>query len=389
MVRGWGALLVAMLALCMQAPGAGAVSIDVTGPDEVVYDYPAQHCYDFDQADGPARAFRDASGQLQIWMSGANTRMVGPTFNSLTHDCNRVLVPNQDSDPSQYDDRNGWLTGHYTADGQTIYALVHSEYHGIRHPGWCQGEPFIKCRYNSATFAKSTDGGATFQHAPGAAALVAALPYRYVPGDGRYGYFAPSNIVQWNGWYYSLLLVSSQYREQRAGTCVMRTQNLDDPKSWRAWDGDGYNVRFVDPYRESPEPTGRHVCEPVSPTQIRDMNRSLTWNTLLNKWVVTGTTSKYDATAGAYVVGFYFSVSDDLINWTDRKLIFAHTMPASYVCGGPLPRAYPSIIDHGSTDRNFATTDGTAYLYFNENIYQNCINTSTTNMLRVPIQFTP
>jgi hypothetical protein len=119
------------------------------------------------------------------------------------------------------------------------------------------------------------------------------------------------------------------------------------------------------------------------------MNRSLTWDTLLNKWVVVGTTSKYDAAAGGYVIGFYFSVSDDLINWTERKLILAHNTPATYTCSGSLPRAYPSIIDHSSTDRNFATTDGTAYLYFNENIYNNCINTSTSNMLRVPIQLTP
>jgi hypothetical protein len=381
-------LIVVLLAFGLHAPVAGAVSINVAGPEETVYDYDSQHCFQFDQPDGSARAFRDASGRIQIWLKGANTRQVGPTFDSLTHDCVQVLVPRLNADPSLYDDRNGWLGGAVTTDGQTIHALVHSEYHGIRHPGWCPGEPFIKCRYNSVTYARSTDAGESFQIAPGAAALVAALPYRYVPGDGRYGYFSPSNIVEWNGWYYGLIFTST-YRAQRAGTCVIRTQTPSDPKSWRAWDGDGYNVKFVDPYRESPEPVRRHICEPVSFSQIQDMARSLTWNTFLNKWVLTGTTFKYDASLGRYVTGFYFSVSDDLIKWADRKLIMEHLTPATYVCGGPVPRAYPAIIDHSSTDRVFGTTDATAHLYFVQNKYDNCVNTFTTDLRRVPITFTP
>jgi hypothetical protein len=389
-MRGWGVLLLSMLALGALSPPAGAVSIDVTGPVESVYDYPSQHCYQFDQPDSAARAFRDSSNQLQIWLSGiVNSRLRGPTFDSLGHPCGIILNSNGNADPSLYDDRNGWLAGHYTFDGQTIHALVHSEYHGTVHTGWCPGEPFIKCRYNSITYARSTDAGATYPHAPGAGALVAALPYRYVPGDGRYGVFAAGNIVEWNGWYYSLLLISSAYRDQGAGTCVMRTQDVSDPKSWRAWDGDGYNTRFIDPYRESPEPIERHICEPVSPTQIRDMNRSLTWNTALNKWVVTGKTSKYEPSLGREALGFYFSTSDDLIHWSERTLIFEAANAANFVCGNTPPRAYPSIIDHSSTDRNFSTADGTAYLYFTENIYDNCVNTQTINLKRVPIQITP
>jgi hypothetical protein len=389
MGRGRGALLVAMLAFCVQAPAASAVSIEVDGPDEVVYDYATEHCFPHDQPDGSARAFRDASGQVQVWLRGFNTRMIGPSLDDMTHDCTRVLVPNLDPDPSQYDDRNGWMAAPYTTDGQTVHALVHMEYHGFRHPGWCPGEPFIKCRYNAATYARSTDAGASFQVQPGTAGLVAVLPYRYVPGDGRYGYFSPSNMVERDGWFYSVLLVSREYRQQRPGTCVMRTRDPTDPKSWRAWDGDGYNVRFVDPYRESAEPIHRHICEPVSYPQIRDMNRSLTWNTFLNKFVVTGTTNKYDPARDENVFGFYFSVSEDLIHWTERKLIFEHKTAGTYVCGGPTPRAYPSIIDSDSTDRIFGTTDETAHLYFTELIYENCINTLTSNMVRVPIRFVP
>lgn len=382
----WGALIVVMLALCAPAHAAG---ISVVGPSETVYDFPTMHCFSDDVPDGPARAFRDASNQVQVWIPGANTRMLGPNLDtSMTHDCTRVLTRHLYPDPADYDDVD-WLTGHYTADGQTIYALVHSEYHGWRHPGWCPGEPFIKCRYNNATFARSTDGGVTFQHGPGPADLVATPPYRYVPGDGRYGYFSPGNIVEKDGWLYSTLLVSLQYRDQMPGTCVMRTRNVADPKSWRAWDGEGYNVRFVDPYRESPEPTRRHVCQPVSYTQIRDMNRSLTYNSTLDKWVITGSATKFDPAQGRQVLGFYYSLSDDLVNWSSRELLMEIENHRSYICGDPMPRAYPSIIDPSSTDRNFSTTDSSAYLYFTEAIYENCQHFFESNMKRVPIQFTP
>ena len=46
--------------------GAQAVSINVMGPEQTVYDYDTMHCYPFDQPDIPARAFRDDLGRTQI-----------------------------------------------------------------------------------------------------------------------------------------------------------------------------------------------------------------------------------------------------------------------------------------------------------------------------------
>ena len=76
------------------------------------------------------------------------------------------------------------------------------------------------------------------------------MPYRYEPDAGPFGLFQPSNIVRGpeDGFYYALVRAQA-YGAQRGGTCVMRTARLDQPGSWRAWDGSGYNVRFVDPYR--------------------------------------------------------------------------------------------------------------------------------------------
>jgi hypothetical protein len=391
MARGsWGAVLGVLATLLAASPPAGAATIEVVGPQQTVYDYNTMRCASGDSADGTPRAFRDASNRVQVVVPGPNRRMIGPSLDSLTHDCVQVLQAHQNEDPALFDDLD-WLAGTYTEDGQTIHALVHAEYHGFRHPGWCPGEPLIKCRYNAVTYAVSTDAGESFVHPPGPQNLVAAIPHRYVPGDGRYGYFSPSNIVKRGNYYYALIIASAFYGYQRPGTCVMRTLDLSQPRSWRAWDGDGYNVRFVDPYRESPEPMDRHVCQPVSHDQIRDMDRSLTYNSILDKYVVTGTSNIYDAAQGRQVFGAYFSTSDDLIHWTDRQLIMETETLGTHLCGDPPVLVYPAILDSDSSDQqNFTETDGSAYLYFSELPYNSsCQIGQVRNLVRFPIQISP
>ena len=77
--------------------------VKVSGPEEVVYD-DAQACPGaaFDEADGGVRAFRDASGQVQMVMPsiGSNRRMIGPDLDHLSHDCTVTLDSNQNPDPS-------------------------------------------------------------------------------------------------------------------------------------------------------------------------------------------------------------------------------------------------------------------------------------------------
>ena len=66
-----------------------------------------------------------------------------------------------------------------------------------------------------------------------------------------------------------MILVSAEYRDQSAGVCLMRTQTLGDPKSWRAWDGEGFNVRFIDPYRDS--------AQALSPPRVRGALARPSW----------------------------------------------------------------------------------------------------------------
>src|SRR4029079_7471153 len=124
-----------------------------------------------------------------------NRRMSGPSLGELHPSCDVVFSSDKNADPAQFNDRE-WLASPFTPDGGTVYALVHEEYHGHRHPGRCPSGIYLKCWYNAITFAQSQDGGRTFQHSAPPRQLVAAVPYRYVPDQGSYGVFSPSNIVQ-------------------------------------------------------------------------------------------------------------------------------------------------------------------------------------------------
>ena len=380
-----GALVIVLLAFLSCAGSAQAVSVNFVGPEEVVYDYDTMKCFQFDQPDIPARAFRDYLGRTQISLAGANTRMIGPDLNNVAHDCTVVMPHLHRPLASDYADVD-WMSGFYTTDGQEVFALNHAEYHGHEHPGYC-GEQFARCRYNAVTLSRSTNGGELYVRPNPPSHLVAAMPYRYVPGDGRYGFFTPSNIIEKDGWFYNMVLVSATYEAQRGGVCLMRTQDLADPKSWRAWDGTGFNVRFIDPYREAGEPVAAHVCEPVSKPEIGELNRSITWNTYLDKYVVVGTAVKYEPSLARNVTGFYYSTSDDLINWTESELLTEIENGASWQCGDPDPVAYPSFLDPDSPDRNFNTSNQRLYLYYSPVRFVNCINTQTRDLVRREIEF--
>lgn len=97
-------------------------------------------------------------------------------------------------------------------------------------------------------------GGATYTAPPSPMQLVATFPYPYVPDhDAAVGYGKPSNIVVKDGYYDAMLLMytgqTGQYRDQRGGMRVVRTDNLADPTSWRGWNGADYTVQFSNPYR--------------------------------------------------------------------------------------------------------------------------------------------
>jgi hypothetical protein len=370
------------------APGAAAYRFGSdfvpTGPEQTVFDWSAQQCEPDGIPDHAARAYRDASGKVHLTLSHwVNHQFVGNSLDSVALDCRVTMSSANNADPSVYDDRQ-WLGSPYTLDGNTVYALLDEEYLGHQHPGQCS-TGFQNCRLSTITSAVSTNQGVTFTHAAPPSHLAAVLPYRYTPDVPSNGYSSPSNIVKnYDGYYYSLFKAEPS-GQQQPGACLMRTKNVADPASWRAWDGTGFNVQFINPYTSTASPA-QHVCAPVSSNQI-EMTESLTFNTWLGAYLLVGSSSQYDSSLGRDVFGFYYSTSADLIHWSQRKLLMETNTPGMYQCGDPDPAQYPSLLDPNSQSRNFETTGRTMYLYYTKDHFnQFCNQTLDRDLVRIPVQ---
>jgi hypothetical protein len=375
-----GAVVVIIQIATDHGPEGANAEIAVVGKAETVFDSSSQACGAEHFPDLPVRAFRDYRGSVQLILPHyVNRSMVGPSLGRVHVDCGVTLQSTLNPDPAAFDNQE-WIASVFTRDGRHVAALVHDEYHG-NQPGTCvQTNLTPPCWYNAVTFARSDDGGRSFELPPDH--FVAASPYRYRAGTAPTGIFTPSNIVgPREGHYYALVV--SRAPSGAVGSCLIRTDDPFEPSSWRAWDGSGFGIRFMDPYRSAPG--AGQPCAPVSRPEIVEMHESLTYNTYLDRYLLVGLAA-LPGPDGKLVTGIYFSLSDDLIHWTRRELLMETTAIQTFRCGGPNPIAYPSLIDPGSDSRDFATTGRRPYLYFTRFNYENCRRSLNRDLVRVPIE---
>jgi hypothetical protein len=382
------AVALAALSLALAAgPGRAAppARLTVVGAPQVVFDWSSEACSPNEEADLPARALRDASGQVELFLSHyVNYRLVGHSLRWLHPDCRPVMASPENGHPAAFADRQ-WIGSLSSRDGQTVWALVHDEYQGNRHPGHCPSGSYYGCWYNSITLARSRDGGRSFQPVPGRR-LVAAPSFRFRPGVRPLGIFGPSNIVRGpDGALYSLLGVRDL--SGRRGVCPVRTRTIGSAASWRASDGHGFSLRFGDPYRGAQRP--RLPCRLVAAGRIAEMTESLTFNTVLDRYLLVGLAPPGPLSVGPKVWGIYYSTSTDLIHWTPRTLITRAVSKQSFRCGGPSPIAYPSLIDPHSRSRTFATSGAHPYLYYTQFNYRDCRQTEDRDLARMRLSISP
>lgn len=392
------------VALLLTLHGAGAAAYEfneptvrATGPEEMVFDHSTQACQPDDIPDVPARAFRDSQNQIQLVAAHYHARRaIGPTLGSVAHECNVVFGSHLDPDPSKYNGQE-WLYSVYTIDGQKVYGFVHQEFHGWDYYEQCaalSGTPDIsKCWYNAVTFATSTDAGANYTHATPPGHLLASVPYQFAPLEGPYGVYRPSNVVAKDGLYYMMAVVEG-HGAQKSGICLLRTDNLDDPTTWRAWDGSGFGASFINPYVDTVADPAAHVCEPVSSATsgpLRGLELyGLVYNTYINAYMAWGAAMK-DPTGK--IAGFYYSLSNDLMHWTEPTLLMKAEIPmVSHVCGDPDPVRDASLIDPTTPTRSFETIGRNPYLYMTRFNYfydgsGNCSMTLDRDLIRIPIEF--
>ncbi len=336
-----------LLATLAPAVAVAQVSVEL-GPEETVMAWnDGERCGMEDIPDQPARIFADASGRVHLLAGHFELyQSTGDNLKAVARTCSApVFSSHHNADPRAYDDME-WLWSIYTLDGQTIYGLVHDEYHGWEH-GNCNSSDLFNCWWNAVTMVTSGDAGASFRHeAPllPPAHVIASSPYDYDPANttGPFGFFEPSNVLQSGGHYYSLVHVETK-NAQQWGACLMRTGDLADPTSWRAWDGTGFSIVL-----------DRGICPPLDRDQIGKMASSLTYNTYLRGNVLVG--------SDGGPTDFHFAVSDSLTSWPTRQLLMATDV--WWTPGAMQRRGYPSLLQPGDPSRSFERTGRSPYLYY-------------------------
>ena len=368
------------------------VSVAV-GEKEVVFDWSAERCEDFDVPDGPTRVVRAEDGELVLFatLDVGNYLSRGSDFDSFERDCQRSPLESANLPTPESYENDEWLWSPYR-EGASWHVLIHNEFHPLEPPP-CVG-PWSPCWYNSITYAVSTDGARSFvkpsppKHVVAPAPGVWTPPGPETPVQDWYaeGYFAPSNIVRGpEDYYYTLFGHLDWAATELNGPCLMRTKTLHDPTSWQAWDGTAFNLALESPYDVGSEVP---VCKILTPEGAMHDTASLTYNNYLDRYMWVGMHLSWET--GESVCGVYFTTSFDLIHWSDIQLIakglsWCETDPSTPGLLEPVRIQYPSIIDHADSTINFERPGQTPYLYYTRHNEGHWLD---RDLVRVPLTFT-
>ena len=95
-------------------------SATTLGSASIIFDYSTANCNQLDIPDAPARAFRDASGKINLIATHyKNWRMTGSDFTSLTKDCNMIMDSHQSSNPSDFNN-NEWRSHKFVFNNELV-----------------------------------------------------------------------------------------------------------------------------------------------------------------------------------------------------------------------------------------------------------------------------
>lgn len=335
-------------------------------------------CHEFDYADDNTYAIVDSSGSVQLYKPLANDtgtinsaiRASGDNINDIRftkNNCgNIVLTSKIDPNPRAYEG-NEYINP-YTTDGVNVYSIMHTEYHAFP---WFVNPPLNfpasvlcpdsswSCWWNYINLAVSTDGGAHFNSAASPNQSIANTSVEFNPkydpqnGPGMVGIFNPTNVIEKdeNGkkYYYTSVFVRRvPFDNYVMRSCLMRTDNLADPSSWKFWDGNGFNVAA----RGIPA-TGDCVSAATSgaPAAVdTTIFGNLHWSTYLNEYV---NASIHSNTDGNNIAGV--RIGPDLKNWVYQSF---KVDPAT------LPINYLQFIQPGAETRSFEDIGRSPWLYF-------------------------
>jgi hypothetical protein len=325
------------------------------GAIETVVNWTTSHCNcsaspgctdpnDPDYTDTPPRAYVSSDNVLHLWSTDAQsrqaTRRADAPEDPFFHNCSVHAASHFNCLTSAYNFQT-WLHSPYMmADGINAFAFTHMEYHGWSCLGnsSCSNNNGGDCANEAIQLFVSSNGGWDWQPSDGGQGppsnLVALSPYTYEYSrdffnHSELGFGDPSSIVFDNatGAFTAIIAAAnppigdnSWSGVQERGQCIIHSTTPTVASSWRAWDGLGFNVAFVDPYQGPVANYSAHACKPVNSSMIIV---NIGWSVYFNKWVSSG--------FGSFTYGngteipccgaFLYSVSSDLINWDTPQLI--------------------------------------------------------------------
>ena len=381
-------------ALTVTAPMKVSVSV---GAKEVAFRYTTDRCEATDTPDGTPRAVRAEDGSVVLFAGGGPRFFVsrGADFGSLRRDCSRPVFETANRlTPESYE--NGEMIWAVYREGSRWHAFLNNEFHDPFSSTCLPGDSSAgnPCWYNSATYAVSTDGARTFTKPPAPAHVVTPPPYAWVPPTsstppgvvfpGKYfeGYQPPLNVFRALDGHYYASMWATPSKEQPSDTwpCAMRTDTLDDPASWRAWDGSGFNLRLTSPYvTGTPGPLCGRILSPLSDY----------YSTYFQRYIRVYSSREW--LEGNWVCGVFFHLSVNLFVWSPPKLIVqtkednCEVDPQRPGPLEPVPVRYVSLIDHADPTANFERPGRMPYLYyvrFNRGVEPD------RDLVRVPLTFT-
>jgi hypothetical protein len=366
----------ALLLYIVGVQGAAAdervIHLATVGAPSIVFDYNRDRCSEVDIPDAPARAFRDADGRIKLFATHyVNYFSIGETLDAVQRDCSVAFRGGENSDPQKVDDRV-WLSSFYTEDGSEVFAIAHNEYQGHRRPERCPSQVYLNCWYNTLVALYSNDKGVTFSRRPGGVSLIAGADVSYIPDFGRrLGASNPSNIVRSGRYYYFMFIQDTSV--QRGLLCLARTPTLQDPHSWRVWDGNEFSIGLSVDGLLSERP-----CIPVRGLLPNNVG-SIVFEPKSALYIAIQDAGKSGSRPG----GVYYSVSKNLTDWSNPVLLME--LPVTDTNCPSVRYGYPSILDPASRSRNFETIESRPYLYLMRVQTRRCGLTMLRDLIRVPL----
>jgi hypothetical protein len=390
MMRGrpWlsGIFTIALILIGSFAAGAqGAneppapIKLVIKSEFEPAFDWAKTQCNSDDVPDEALRAFRRRDNSIMAYAANhSNNFMTGGGLLALQKDCRQAYISHHLEDPAAYDDET-WVMSPWTSDGRHVMAIAHHEYHAELHPGRCLGRSPRQCRYGVLLHLVSNDGGATFVKST--PTPLAAVSVRAAPDQGRdIGFFSPSNIFERDGFEYVYVRTSGG-GPQRPATCLMRSNNPIDPKSWRIYDGKRFVPSMFDPYVDAPD--DRKPC-----AQISTLN-GLVWSVLTFRDTGVLVALLIVDDPATHRARLATATSRDALHWSSPLYVDGFDVAWGERCPNSPELTYPSLLDPKSKRRNFDDTGTDALLFVTALTVQSCRVTMQRDLRVAHVELVP